>query len=187
MRNILKLAVPIFVAILATFSHHAAHAKTAPGKIPIGELVPSHLGIDRNNNKISATNYAGKVLVVTFWASWCGPCKKELPILENLQRAGKGQIQVIAINIEDRDKFRAVARALDSLTLMLAHDYTNSVAETFGVKGIPHMLIIGRDQRVISVHRGYGEGMIPQLVTEINAALTANQPPSVAPTPPPAP
>ena len=45
---------------------------------------------------IHTTQFVGKVLVVTFWASWCGPCRAELPILENLQRAAKGSVQVIA-------------------------------------------------------------------------------------------
>ena len=149
----------------------AAVAKPTPGNIAIGETVPSYLGIDRENNKINASDYAGKVLVVTFWASWCGPCIKELQVLENLQNAAKKSVQVIAINIEDRDKFKSVSRALNTLSLKLAHDYTKSVAEKFGVNGIPHMLIIGRDGKVLNVHRGYGDGMIPTLAAEINKAI----------------
>ena len=148
-----------------------AVAEPTPGNIAIGDVVPSYLGIDIETNKIDATQYAGKVLVVTFWASWCGPCVNELQVLENLQNLAKKNVQVVAINIEDRDKFRKLHRTLKNLTLQLSHDYGKSVADKFGVKGIPHMLIIGRDGKVINVHRGYGDGMIPRLVTEINAAI----------------
>jgi thiol-disulfide isomerase/thioredoxin len=151
----------------------SAQAKEITGKIPNGGTPPAYLGLDRENNKIYATDYAGKVLVVTFWASWCGPCLNELQVLENLQRAAKKSVQVIAINIEEREKFRAVSRALNNLSLMLAHDYTKSVKESYGVNGIPHMVIIGRDGKVVNVHCGYGDSTIPRLVKEINAAITA--------------
>ena len=165
-------AMMTILATSANASTSTAPSRSAPGNIAIGETVPAYLGLDRENNKINAPDYAGKVLVVTFWASWCGPCIKELQVLENLQNAAKTNVQVIAINIEERDKFKSVSRALNTLNLKLAHDYSKSVAEKFGVKGIPHMLIIGRDGKVLNVHRGYGDGMIPRLAAEINAAMT---------------
>jgi thiol-disulfide isomerase/thioredoxin len=172
------LSIRTTAAFLVIFSAlllppFSAQAKEMAGKIPNGETPPAYLGLDRDNNKLYATDYAGKVLVVTFWASWCGPCLNELQVLENLQRAAKKSVQVIAINIEDRDKFKSVSRALNNLSLMLAHDYTKSVKESYGVNGIPHMVIIGRDGKVVNVHRGYGDGMIPRLVKEINAAIAA--------------
>jgi thiol-disulfide isomerase/thioredoxin len=166
----------IVIMTTITLLSSATSAKPAPGNIAIGETLPPYLGIDRENNKINASDYVGKVLVVTFWASWCGPCIKELQVLENLQNAAKKSVQVIAINIEDRDKFKSVSRALSALSLKIAHDYTKSVAEKFGVNGIPHMLIIGRDGKVLNVHRGYGDGMIPQLAAEINAAIAMKIP-----------
>ena len=173
-----SFCIAFLTALLLTTQ---AIAAPAPGNIAIGEVVPSYLGIDIETNKIDATQYAGKVLVVTFWASWCGPCVNELQVLENLQNLAKKSVQVVAINIEDRDKFRKLHRTLKNLTLKLSHDYGNSVADKFGVKGIPHMLIIGRDGKVINVHRGYGDGMIPRLVAEINAAIAQKAPePSAA-------
>lgn len=146
-------------------------ARATPGKIPIGDVPPPYIGINRDNDKLRVPDFAGKVLVVTFWASWCAPCLNEMQVLENLQNAAPNNVRVVAINIENRDKYRVVARALNTLKLTLAHDYTGSVTEAYGVKGIPHMVIIGRDGRVINVHRGYGDGMIPKLVDEINAAI----------------
>ncbi|MEO8384088.1 MAG: TlpA disulfide reductase family protein, partial [Betaproteobacteria bacterium] len=120
---------------------------------------------------IETTQYAGKVLVVTFWASWCGPCRAELPILENLQRAAKGSVQVVAVNIEERDTFRAVARALAPLTLTITNDPRQQHHDAYGVKGIPHMVIIGKDGKILHVHRGYSESALDGFVAEINAAL----------------
>ncbi len=170
--NLTPLLAKCFLLSLVLPALAAASAVT-PGKIPLGDVPPAYLGIDRENNKIHATDYTGKVLVVTFWASWCAPCLNEMQVLENLQRVAKKNVQVIAINIEDRDKYRAVSRTLHTLTLMLAHDYNKSVSAAYGVKGIPHMVIIGRDGKVLHVHRGYGDSMIPRLVDQINAAIAA--------------
>lgn len=146
----------------------------AKEKLSPGDTPPPLLGVNIEGQAIETTQYAGKVLVVTFWASWCGPCKKELPILEGIQRVGgKDRIQVVAINMEDRDQFRRLSKHLSSLTLMMAHDYRKQASEAYGVHGIPHLVIIGRDGKVITVHRGYGEESVDAIVSEINAALAA--------------
>ena len=138
-----------------------------------GDTPPPGLGVTMDGSPVEVGQSAGKVTVVTFWASWCGPCRKELPMLEGLQRVAKDRVQVVAVNIEDRDQFRRVARALDTLTLKITHDYNKSARDAYGVKGIPHMLIIGRDGRILAVHRGYSENAIDGILDEINAALAA--------------
>ena len=76
----------------------------AAGKLAPGDVPPPFLGTNLDGDEITTSNFAGKILIVTFWASWCGPCQKELPMLEGIQRvAGKDKVQVVAINIEDRD------------------------------------------------------------------------------------
>jgi thioredoxin-related protein len=94
-------------------------------------------------------------------------------MLEGLQRAARDRVQVVAVNIEDREQFRRVARTLSSLTLKITHDYDKSAHDAYGVKGIPHMVIIGRDGKVIAVHRGYSEEAIDGFLAEINEALAA--------------
>lgn len=139
-----------------------------------GELAPPSLGVTRDGDTIETRQYAGKVLIVTFWASWCPPCRAELPILEGIQRAaGKDRVQVVAINIEERDQFRRLHSALSSLAVTLTHDYNKASREAYGVNGIPHMLIIGRDGKILKVHRGYSERGLDAIIAEINAALAA--------------
>ncbi len=178
MVKLLRASRTLFVTLCTTALGLATLTVPNAGgaSVAAGEEAPSRLGVMVDGTEINAKDYAGKVLVVTFWASWCAPCKAELPILENLQNAAKQNVKVVAINIEDRDKFRTVAKALSSLSLTVAHDYRKLASEAYGVKGIPHMVIIGRDGKVRNVHRGYSEKMIDQLVTEINAAITAPQP-----------
>ncbi len=153
---------------LACFACASAFAATRPGP---GDAAPRSLGLARNGDAVEVERSTGKVQVVTFWASWCGPCKKELPILEGLQRAAKDRVRVVAVNIEDRAQFRKVAQVLESLTLTLTHDYGKAASEAYGVNGIPHLVIIGRDGRIVAVHRGYSEESIDSILGEINAEL----------------
>jgi thiol-disulfide isomerase/thioredoxin len=140
-----------------------------------GENAPDVvLGTSATGAPVKAADYSGKVVVVSFWASWCGPCRKELPILEGLQRNGKGSIQVVAVNIESHDVFRKAVKLLSEAQVLLANDPNSRSQRAYGVKAIPHMVIIGRDGRIREVHKGYGEDSLPGIVDEINAALTAN-------------
>src|SRR5690242_3441241 len=92
-------------------------------KLAPGDVAPPYLGTNLAGDDIKTTDFAGKILVVTFWASWCGPCQKELPMLEGIQRvAGVDKVRVVAINIEDRDTYRTLARRLKTLSVSVNHD-----------------------------------------------------------------
>lgn len=147
-------------------------SSAACAQVRVGDVPPDSLGVTADGRAVHVSDHAGKVVVTTFWASWCGPCRHELPLLEGLQRAaGPEQLRVVAINIEDGDDFRRVARALSELKLTITHDTDRKSSRAFGTNGIPHMLIIGRDGRVRKIHRGYSEDQIDAYLDEINAAL----------------
>ncbi len=120
-------------------------AASAPPRIAPGDTPPASLGTNLDGDEMDTSQFAGKVLVVTFWASWCGPCKKELPLLEGIQRvAGREKVQVVAINIEDRDVYRKLARGLgNSFTLRINHDTGAEGLEAYA--RYSHLVLVGRD------------------------------------------
>jgi thiol-disulfide isomerase/thioredoxin len=144
----------------------------ALAQVKLGDPAPPLLGYNKTGEKILVPDLKGTVVVVTFWASWCAPCLKELPMLESLQKAvGNSKLRVVAVNIEDRQQFRQASRAMYDWNITVAHDPVKECSAAFGVKGIPHMVIISRDGNIKKIFRGYSEESLPDVVEEVANAL----------------
>jgi thiol-disulfide isomerase/thioredoxin len=156
-----------------------AAALTAPvcAAPAAGDVAPNEVGRTLDGESVTLDSFAGKVVVVSFWATWCPYCQKELPVLDSIQKAaGNQHLQVIAVNTESRDVFRKVERALRSLSIKLAYDPGKQAATAYGVSAIPHLVIIGRDGRIVKVYRGYGESSLEGIVADLNRAVSMPAP-----------
>lgn len=143
-----------------------------------GDVPPPDLGVSPDGDPVSLADHANKAVVVSFWATWCPYCLKELPILERIQTAaGKQHIQVIAVNTEDREVFRQVTRQLRTFNLQLARDVGGKAQAAYGVKGLPYMVIVGRDGCIQHIYQGYNESRLEEIVADINRAIDARAAP----------
>lgn len=158
----MKILVSLFCLLMSSI------ALSDPYKA--GDTPFDLVGKTSAGQEIKVSDYKGKVVIVSFWASWCGPCKKELPILARIQKSATPEnLQVISINIdEDRRLFKKLEKALALGDMILVSDPKKRVGKKYGVEGIPHMVIINAEGKVASVHIGYSEEMLPALVDEIN-------------------
>ena len=167
MRNLISVIV-----IALSFSFSTAFADD--GKLSVGDKIPENLGVTRDGNKIIASDHHGKIMVVSFWATWCPPCRKELPIIDNLQRlAGKENLSVIAVNYGEKSRtFRKFTSKLGEVNLTFTHDKKGQIGQgDFGVRGIPHMVIANHEGIIEHIHVGYGDETVNNLAKEINALL----------------
>ncbi|MGL4573642.1 MAG: TlpA disulfide reductase family protein [Burkholderiaceae bacterium] len=87
----------------------------------------------------------GKVVILAFWATWCEPCREEMPSLAKLQaRLGADQIAVLAVNYQEGEpKIRQFMEAI-RITLPVARDSDGAVAKQFGVRVFPNTIVIDR-------------------------------------------
>jgi thiol-disulfide isomerase/thioredoxin len=146
----------------------------AQGMVEIGAKPPAYVGRNLKGERVRLTDYIGKPVVLSFWATWCGFCLKELPILSNIQKsAGPEKIAVLAINVEDWRTFVKAGKLLAELEITMINDTTGSVQDAYGVVGIPHMLILDHQGRVKKRFVGYGESMLDSIVHELNQVLIA--------------
>lgn len=117
----------------------------------------------------------GKVVLVDFWASWCGPCKKSFPVMAELQEkfAGRG-FAVVAVSVDEKkgamDGFVKKAQP----PFAVVRDGQGKLAEAAGVDKMPTSFLLGPDGRIVSVHSGFeGEATRKKYLDEIEAALKA--------------
>lgn len=166
-------AVLFFAVCLVATAAAAKH----PAGLETGQHPPDYLGRSTDGDKLYVADSAGQILVVTFWASWCAPCLKELPILNAIQKkACANRVRVVAINLkESRKQFRKVMRALEDYEINFVHDERGSVAKDYRVKGVPNLFIIDVDGRIAFRHVGYSDAALGRIVEDINSLLVKNQ------------
>lgn len=169
------------LAALALLAASVSHAKLSEG-----DVAPDYLGHDRNGQDVRVSALHGKVVIVTFWASWCGYCMKEMPILAALQKMkGSTDLQVVGVSHQDDlDTFKKIQHRWKDLDVILTYDAgDNHIAKPYDVDVIPHMVMIGRDGRIAHLHIGYGEDMVDQILEEVQELIDQPAPPPVAQAP----
>lgn len=177
----MKRSIRHTLAVLALAAASIGHARPGVGNVP-----PDYLGRDRDGHDVRVSALRGKVVIVSFWASWCGYCMKELPTLAALQKMkGPADLQVIGVSHDDNlDTFRKIRSRWKNLDVILTYDAgDHRIANPYAVDGIPHMVMIGRDGRIAHVHVGYGEDMVGQILDEVDELLDQPAPAPAAPAP----
>lgn len=145
-----------------------------PPVLVAGDNAPTQLGKDKHGDPVDLTAYRGKVVVVTFWASWCGYCRQELPALNDLQhQAGDQWLKIIAVNVEDSMRaYRPMLRQMHDYELVLSRDADGTIAKGYGVKAYPNLWMIDPQGHVASHHVGYGADSLNDIINEIKRLLT---------------
>lgn len=167
-----RLALSV-AALVASVSALAADPVRAP--LVKGDVPPRYVGQQWSGADVLLESGAGKAYVISFWASWCAPCLQELPVLSNIQKiAGADKMQVIAVNVEDREMYRKLERHIVDLGLTAVYDPGHKSRDAYGVGPIPHMIIVGRDGRITSIRTGYAKSGLEELAGELNEALAAD-------------
>ena len=111
-----------------------------------GDTAPPFEAFTLDGRSVTLSELKGRVVVVAFWATWCPPCKEELPVFDRIQRArGPRGLTVVGINVRERARtVRPYAQAL-ALTFPILLDLDGDIAKQYGVVGLPTTFLIGRN------------------------------------------
>jgi thiol-disulfide isomerase/thioredoxin len=143
----------LVLLVLAMFPLSAAQAAEVQGKAPDFTLKSS------SGKNLKLSEHRGEVVLLNFWASWCGPCRKEMPYLEQIQEkyADYG-FTVLGVNVEE-DSSKANKMLKDiPVSFPILYDTTNSVSKAYKVSAMPTTVIIDRDGNMRYLHKGYKSG-----------------------------
>ena len=104
--------------------------------------------LDAQNNKINLDEYQGKLILINFWATWCAPCKEEMPSLDKLQANEKLiNLKIFPINVgqDKTDKAQNFFKDLKIKNLEIYFDTSINLAKKFALRGIPTSILINKD------------------------------------------
>ncbi|GMR20827.1 MAG: TlpA disulfide reductase family protein [Gammaproteobacteria bacterium] len=124
-----------------------------------GTIAPNFTLKSASGENLRLSEYRGQVVMLNFWATWCGPCRQEMPILNDMYKRYKNKgFVLLGVNIDD-DQIKAKAM-LDNLkiTFPVVFDHKKSVSKTYKVDAMPNSIMIDRDGKVQYIHRGYLPG-----------------------------
>ena len=167
MRTKLVSIVPAFVIVLGL----AGCGRTGGEGVQVGKPAPEFQLSDLGGHQVSLSQFRGKVVILDFWATWCGPCRLSMPVLEKLQQRYGNRLVLLAINLQDEpDDVREYvqSRRITSTVLL---DADGTVGRIYESNSIPMQVLIDRDGVVRNIQVGYNSRLGDRLKEQIDKLL----------------
>ncbi|MFN2444941.1 MAG: redoxin family protein [Vicinamibacterales bacterium] len=144
---------------VASHSDAAGDPAQASGAACMADAKPANLDFtfpDLEGKQVTLSDFKGKVILLNFWATWCGPCKAEIPGFVELQTKHKNDLVVIGLSVDDpADKAKAFATEYKINYPVVLGLGREEVQEAYGpIWGIPASFLISRDAKVCKRHLG---------------------------------
>jgi len=136
-----------------------------------GNLAPDFSLYDVEGKGIKLSDFQGKVVMLNFWATWCGPCKAEVPSMEALYQDYKDKgFVILAVNVGDSKNKVEKFVAENSLTFPILLDWSKNVSRQFQVNGLPTTFIIDKNGIITEVvigTRNWEEDCNSKLISDL--------------------
>ncbi|MCB9856106.1 MAG: TlpA family protein disulfide reductase [Phycisphaerales bacterium] len=143
------------------------------GMLAAGTNAPDWTLQDVEGNDVSLKSLRGKVVVIDFWASWCGPCKMAMPYLQKLHDKYKDKpVKVFSVNCRERRGDAAARKYIQDNKLTYPQLFNgDDTANAYMVRGIPTMYVIGTDGKILHAERGFRPDLVQSMSQVIDEHL----------------
>ncbi|MBL8066942.1 MAG: redoxin family protein [Armatimonadetes bacterium] len=170
-RKLVKLSLTAAVLIAGTALVAVAQNKTATFE---GKTAPSFKLKITDGTTATNASLKGKVVLLDFWATWCGPCKKASPTMQNLHKtySSKG-LKVIGVSVMEEEKGKAGV-----VKYKTDHKYTypfayegDDLAKSLKVSSIPQFVLIDKKGKIVKTWEGYSESIMGDITAKVKAEI----------------
>lgn len=130
--------------------------------------------LDLTGNKVNLADFRGQVIVVNFWATWCGPCRREMPSIGRLQAAFEDQsLQVLAVAVDraDPEKLNNFMEEVGVDNLTIIRDPAMASMKGFALRGLPATLILNANGELVARHDGFEVWDKPEIISALKKIL----------------
>lgn len=146
-------------AMLAAALAALVLAMPPPAGAAEGAPAPTFTLPARAGGEVSLAGLKGQVVLINFWATWCGPCRKEMPLLDQIyQRYKSLGFTLLAVNVEEDSAGAEKWLAATPVSFPVLFDRQNAVSKLYDVTAMPSTVIVDRKGNVRFVHYGYVPG-----------------------------
>ena len=177
-------AAVMFLLVAPAFGAADEGEPDIPDRTQLGEFVPSSPPFpapaisltDSSGHSVELSELQGKLVLVNLWATWCGPCLREMPSLERLQSRLGERIAVLAVS-EDRGGNKTVEPFIAKLGLKSVKIYIDpksEVGHAFGARGLPTSFLIDREGKVLGRVEGAAEWDSPKILGVLEPLLSGD-------------
>lgn len=123
------------------------------------ELAPDFMLKSKESGNIRLSEQRGNIVLVNFWASWCGPCREELPKMEELYQKYKGLgFEILSVNVDEVASKADLLLDNIEVSFPVLYDTSGEVSKLYDVNAMPTTVIIDRDGNQRLIHLGYRAG-----------------------------
>jgi peroxiredoxin len=164
-RNTHKIALFALTMLFGTAASQAAMPAT-------GSMAPNFTLKSSAGRNVKLSEHRGEVIMINFWATWCGPCRQEMPLLNRIhEQYRKAGFTLLGVNIDDRpDAAQSMAKKL-GVTFPVLFDTEKRVSRLYDVNAMPSTVLIDRDGKVRYIHLGYRAGYETRYESQIRELL----------------
>ncbi|RKO65939.1 TlpA family protein disulfide reductase [Desulfofundulus salinus] len=123
----------------------------------VGQRAPDFTLTTTGGKEVSLSNFRGRPVVLNFWATWCPPCREEMPAIQSFYEKRGGEIQVLAVNLTASEKSAAHVKDFlkaGGFTFPVLLDTRNTTAQEYLVRAIPTTFFIDREGIIRGIHTG---------------------------------
>lgn len=137
-----------------------------------GDSAPDFTLKSKSHGNYKLSEQVGNVLLVNFWASWCGPCREEMPLLQDLQDKYEDVgFSIVAINVDENSELANNFLAKVDVDYPILYDNTAQVSQLYQVEAMPTTVIVDRNGKMRFFHKGFKPGYEKKYEKEIKKLL----------------
>lgn len=135
-------------------------------------ILPSNLKADESNLSLDIGQYAGKVVYLDFWASWCVPCRRSFPWMNAMrQKYSKDELIIIAVNLDKEHQLAVDFLKTYPADFTVIFDPKGDLAKKYQIPGMPSSILFDKKGQVISAHGGFFNDKIPEYEKQFETAI----------------